>query len=869
LAKDYKPEDIMYPDQHIVTSELVGEMKESYIEYAMSVIVGRALPDVRDGLKPVHRRILYAMYENGLTSDKPFKKSATCVGDVLGKYHPHGDASVYDALVRLAQDFSMRYPLIDGHGNFGSVDGDPPAAYRYTEARLHKMSNEMLRDIEKDTVDWDPNFDESLKEPRVLPSRFPNLLVNGSSGIAVGMATNIPPHNLAEVINACICVLENPEADLSDLMEHIKGPDFPTRGIIMGCAGIRAAYATGKGRLTVRARTEFEEFGQNRTRIIVTELPYQVNKRLLIENIADQVHEKKLDGISGLRDESDRNGMRIVIELKREANSQVVLNRLFTQTQLQTTFAVNMLALVNNQSQPRILTLREVIDEYLAHQVSIIERRTRYDLRKAQERAHLLEGLLIAQDHIDEVIRIIRESYDDAKENLKTRFGLDDIQAQAILEMQLRRLQGLEREKLLAEYNEIEERIKYYNSLLEDREKLLGVLRDELVQIRDKFGDERVTEIQMVADEIDIEDLIAEQECVYTLTHFGYIKRSPTATYRAQRRGGRGVSAMSHREEDFTKDLFTASTHDHILFFTNKGKVYKMKGYQIQESSRTAKGQNIVNLLEVESDEKITAMFPIREFEEDKYMVFVTRQGTVKRIMLRELQNIRRVGLRALNLTEGDELVDVRLTDGTEKILIATHDGRAITFDENEVRAMGRTAVGVRGIRLNEGDYVIGAGRARVGAQVLTITENGYGKRTPVEEFSVHHRGGGGIMLHQLTEKTGAIAGIAVVDAEDDVMIITNDGIIIRTAVGDIRECGRSSQGVIVMRTGEDVKVISITRTDKEESEPEADSAVAADNDTETAAESESPDGAVSEEAVSEEAGAVSDDTAQSEESAE
>ena len=864
MAKDYKPEDIMYPDQHIVTSELVGEMKESYIEYAMSVIVGRALPDVRDGLKPVHRRILYAMYENGLTSDKPSKKSATCVGDVLGKYHPHGDASVYDALVRLAQDFSMRYPLIDGHGNFGSVDGDPPAAYRYTEARLHKMSNEMLRDIEKDTVDWDPNFDESLKEPRVLPSRFPNLLVNGSSGIAVGMATNIPPHNLAEVINACICVLENPEADLSDLMEHIKGPDFPTRGIIMGCAGIRAAYATGKGRLTVRARTEFEEFGQNRTRIIVTELPYQVNKRLLIENIADQVHEKKLDGISGLRDESDRNGMRIVIELKREANSQVVLNRLFTQTQLQTTFAVNMLALVNNQSQPRILTLREVIDEYLAHQVSIIERRTRYDLRKAQERAHLLEGLLIAQDHIDEVIRIIRESYDDAKENLKTRFGLDDIQAQAILEMQLRRLQGLEREKLLAEYNEIEERIKYYNSLLEDREKLLGVLRDELVQIRDKFGDERVTEIQMVADEIDIEDLIAEQECVYTLTHFGYIKRSPTATYRAQRRGGRGVSAMSHREEDFTKDLFTASTHDHILFFTNKGKVYKMKGYQIQESSRTAKGQNIVNLLEVESDEKITAMFPIREFEEDKYMVFVTRQGTVKRIMLRELQNIRRVGLRALNLTEGDELVDVRLTDGTEKILIATHDGRAITFDENEVRAMGRTAVGVRGIRLNEGDYVIGAGRARVGAQVLTITENGYGKRTPVEEFSVHHRGGGGIMLHQLTEKTGAIAGIAVVDAEDDVMIITNDGIIIRTAVGDIRECGRSSQGVIVMRTGEDVKVISIARTDKEESEAEADSAVADDNDTETAAESESPDGA-----VSEEAGAVSDDTAQSEGSAE
>lgn len=821
MAKDYKPEDIMYPDQHIITSELVGEMKESYIEYAMSVIVGRALPDVRDGLKPVHRRILYSMYENGLTSDKPFKKSATCVGDVLGKYHPHGDASVYDALVRLAQDFSMRYPLIDGHGNFGSVDGDPPAAYRYTEARLHKMSNEMLRDIEKDTVDWDPNFDESLKEPRVLPSRFPNLLVNGSSGIAVGMATNIPPHNLREVINACVCVLENPEATLGDLMEHIKGPDFPTRGIIMGYAGIRAAYATGKGRLTVRARTEFEEFGQNRTRIIVTELPYQVNKRLLIENIADQVHEKRLDGISGLRDESDRNGMRIVIELKREANAQVVLNRLFAQTQLQTTFAVNMLALVHNQTQPRILSLREVIDEYLAHQVDIIERRTRFDLKKAQERAHLLEGLLIAQDHIDEVIRIIRESYDDAKENLKTRFDLDDIQAQAILEMQLRRLQGLEHEKLEAEYNELEEKIKYYISLLEDHEKLLGVLRDELIQIRDKFGDERKTEIQMVDDEIDIEDLIEEQECVYTLTHFGYIKRSPTATYRAQKRGGRGVSAMSHREEDFTKDIFTASTHDNILFFTNKGKVYKMKGYQIQESSRTAKGQNIVNLLEVESDEKITAMFPIREFEEDKYMVFVTRQGTVKRVMLRELQNIRRTGLRALVLAEGDALVSVLLTGGDEKILIATHGGRVITFEENEVRAMGRVAVGVRGIRLNEGDYVVGADIARPGAQVLSITENGYGKRTAVEEFSVHHRGSSGITLHQLTEKTGDIAGIAVVDTADDVMIITNGGIIIRTAVDSIRECGRSSQGVIVMRTGEDVHVISITRTDKEEESSE------------------------------------------------
>lgn len=809
----------MYPDQHIVTSELVSEMKISYIEYAMSVIVGRALPDVRDGLKPVHRRILYSMYENGLTSDKPFKKSATCVGDVLGKYHPHGDASVYDALVRLAQDFSMRYPLIDGHGNFGSVDGDPPAAYRYTEARLHKMSNEMLRDIEKDTVDWDPNFDESLKEPRVLPSRFPNLLVNGSSGIAVGMATNIPPHNLTEVINACVCVLDNPEADLNDLMEHIKGPDFPTRGIIMGYAGIRAAYATGKGRLTVRARTEFEEFGQNRIRIIVTELPYQVNKKLLIENIADQVREKRLEGISGLRDESDRNGMRIVIELKREANPQVVLNRLFAQTQLQSTFAINMLALVNNQSQPRILSLRQVIDEYLAHQESVLERRTRYDLKKAQERAHLLEGLLIAQDNIDEVIRIIRESYDDAKENLKIRFGLDDIQAQTILDMQLKRLQGMERDKLLAEYKDLEEKIKYYISLLEDHNKLRGVLKDELIEIRDKFGDERITEIVPVDDEIDIEDLIEEQDCVYTLTNFGYIKRSPTATYHSQRRGGRGVSAMSHREEDFTKRLFTASSHDNLLFFTSKGKVYKLKGYQIPEVGRTAKGQNIINLIEIDSDEKISAMFATREMDEDKYMIFVTRQGTIKRIMLREFQNIRRVGLRALNLSEGDELVEVLLTDGSEKILIATHNGRAITFDENEVRAMGRTAVGVRGIRLSEEDYVIGAARAREGAQVLSVTEKGYGKRTPVSDFSVHHRGGGGITLHQITEKTGPVAGIAVIDPEDDVMIITNDGIIIRTGVADIRECGRSSQGVIVMRTGENVKVISITITDKEEPE--------------------------------------------------
>lgn len=581
--KDYQPEDIRFPDQAIVTSELVHEMKTSYMEYAMSVIVGRALPDVRDGLKPVHRRILYAMYEDNLTADKPFKKSATCVGDVLGRYHPHGDASVYDALVRLAQDFSMRYMLVDGHGNFGSVDGDPPAAYRYTEARLSKISNEMLRDLEKDTVDWDPNFDESRKEPRVLPSRFPNLLVNGSSGIAVGMATNIPPHNLTEAINACLCVLDNPEATLADLMEHLPGPDFPTRGLILGRAGIRAAYATGRGRVTMRARTELEEFGQNRQRIIVTEIPYQVNKRMLIKNMADQVNEKRLEGISDIRDESDRTGMRIVIELKREANAQVVLNRLFAQTQLQTTFAINMLALVKNQSQPKVLSLREILDEYLAYQEDVILRRTRYDLRKAQERAHLLEGLLIAQDNIDEVIRIIRTSYDNAKENLMQRFGLDDIQAQAILDMRLKALQGLDREKLQNEYKELEDRIAYYERVLGDMGLVKSILKDELTAIRDKYGDERRTEIQDVEDEIDIEDLIEEEDCCYTLSNAGYIKRLPVDTYRTQRRGGRGVSGQSLKEEDYVKNLFIASTHDYVLFFTNTGRVHRKKGYLIPE----------------------------------------------------------------------------------------------------------------------------------------------------------------------------------------------------------------------------------------------------------------------------------------------
>ena len=622
---DYKPEDIMFPDQVIKTSELVNEMKTSYIEYAMSVIVGRALPDVRDGLKPVHRRILYAMYEDGLTRDKPFRKCATAVGDVLGRYHPHGDASVYDALVRLAQDFSMRYPLIDGHGNFGSVDGDPPAAYRYTEARMSRIADEMLRDIEKDTVDWDPNFDETRKEPRVLPSRFPNLLVNGSSGIAVGMATNIPPHNLREVIDATIMVMDNPDATLDDLMTCVKGPDFPTKGIIMGRRGIRAAYATGRGHITVRARTEFETFNKDRIRIIVTELPYQVNKRQLIAAIASQVHEKRLEGISDLRDESDRNGMRIVIELKRDANEQVVLNKLYSQTQMQTTFAVNMLALVENQTQPRILSLRHILDEYIAFQKEIIIRRTRYDLKKAMERSHLLEGLLVAQANIDEVVRIIRNSYDDAKERLMERFSLSDIQASAILEMRLKALQGLEEEKLKAEYDALQEKIKYYNELLASEEMLSGVLKEELLEIKKKYGDDRVTEITDVENEIDIEDLIEEKTSVYTVTHFGYVKRQPEDVYKVQNRGGKGVSAMKTREEDFAEQVIIASTHDLLLFFTSKGRVHKIKGYEIPESSRTSRGMNLVNLLQLSEGEKVTAMIPIKDFSDGLYLLSLRR----------------------------------------------------------------------------------------------------------------------------------------------------------------------------------------------------------------------------------------------------
>ena len=836
-----------YEQQKILQVDLEKEMKKSYIDYAMSVIVGRALPDVRDGLKPVHRRILYAMYEDGLTSDKPYRKSATTVGNVLGRYHPHGDASVYDALVRLAQPFSLHYPLIDGHGNFGSVDGDPPAAYRYTEARMAKIANYMLADIKKDTVDFQPNFDEELKEPVVLPSRFPNLLVNGSSGIAVGMATNIPPHNLTEVIDGICYVIDHPEAELDEICQFIKGPDFPTGGVIMGRSGIRAAYATGRGKIKVRAKTEIVDLPNGKSQIVITEIPYMVNKARLVEAMANLVKDKRVDGITNIQDHSSREGMQIVVDIRRDANAQVILNQLFTYTQLEDTISMIHIALVpvgsTGKLQPRVLTLRQIIDQYIAFQKDVIARRTRFDMKKAQDRAHILEGLKVATDNIDRIIQIIRASKNEAeaKQNLMAEpfwidqiallgivdgsehfeFHLDEPQAQAIVDMRLGRLSGLEQEKIRDEYNELESKIASFTEILSSDTNILAVVKDELQEIKQKYGDERHTEIANVADEIDIEDLIEEQECAYTLTHFGYIKRQPTSVYRAQKRGGRGISAMSTREEDFAKDIFTASTHDTILFFSNRGKVYKLKGYQIPETGRSAKGMNIVNLLELENDEKITTMFPIKEFADDKFLFFVTRQGIAKRVVLSDLQNIRRAGLRALNLNEGDALVDVRLTDGEQNILIATHEGRAICFDENEVRAMGRTATGVRGIRLSEGDYVVGAARARKGAYVLSITENGYGKRTPVEEFTIHHRGGGGMMLHNLTAKTGLVAGIAVVDGDNDVMIITDDGVIIRTGCEEIRECGRGSQGVIVMRTGEDVKVISIARTSKEEDDEE------------------------------------------------
>ena len=824
--RSYKPEDIRFPDQVITQSNLVEEMEKSYIEYAMSVIVGRALPDVRDGLKPVHRRILYTMYEDGLTSDKKYKKSATTVGSVLGSYHPHGDSSVYDAMVRLAQDFSMRYMLVDGQGNFGDIDGNPPAAYRYTEARLSKLSNEMLRDIDKDTVNWDPNFDESKKEPRVLPSRFPNLLVNGSSGIAVGMATNIPPHNLTEVINACVCVLDDPEASMADLMEHVSGPDFPTGGIIMGRSGIRAAYATGRGKVVVRARTEFENFDKDRVRIIVSQLPYQVNKTLLLKSMTDQVKDKRIEGISDLRDESDRNGMRVVIELKKDANPQVVLNTLFKQTALQSSFGIIMLALVDDQKQPRILSLRQIIDEYLLHQMDVLTRRTQYDLRKAQERAHLLEGLLIAQDNLDEVIRIIRTAYDDAKQRLMDRFGLDDIQAQAILDMRLKALQGLDREKLQAEYDELMERIAYYSQLLADPAKLRGVLRQELIEIRDKFGDQRKTEIQELEDEIDIEDLIEEETCVFTISSQGYVKRMPVDTYRTQSRGGRGVNAQNLKEEDYVKSLNIASTHDHMLFFTDKGKVHHRKGYQIPESSRTARGTAMVNVLPLETDEHVTAIVITREFNDEEYLMMCTKYGTVKRIPFVALKTNRKTGIRAITLDEGDELINVIRTNGNDNIILATREGMAICFNENDVRPMGRDAVGVRGIQLVGEDFVIGAEKYDESKTLLTVTANGLGKRTEMTEYLrtgadgekiPQGRGGKGLKNYNITAKTGAIAGCCVVAENDDVMLIENGGVIIRVPASSINIYKRDVQGVIVMRIEDGNELVAIQRVENEE----------------------------------------------------
>ena len=829
--RNYKPEDILFPDQHITESNLVEEMEKSYIEYAMSVIVGRALPDVRDGLKPVHRRILYTMYEDGLTSDKKYKKSATTVGSVLGSYHPHGDSSVYDAMVRLAQDFSMRYVLVDGQGNFGDIDGNPAAAYRYTEARLSKVSNEMLRDIDKDTVNWDPNFDETKREPRVLPSRFPNLLVNGSNGIAVGMATNIPPHNLTEVINACVCVLDDPECTMADLMEHISGPDFPTGGIIMGRSGIRAAYATGRGKVVVRARTEFETFDKERTRIIVDQLPYQVNKTLLLKSMADQVKDKRIEGISDLRDESDRNGMRIVIELKRDANPQVVLNNLFKQTALQSSFGIIMLALVDDQKQPKILSLRQILDEYLAHQNEVLTRRTEFDLRKARERAHLLEGLLIAQDNIDEVIRIIRTAYDDAKQRLCDRFGLDDIQAQAILDMRLKALQGLDREKLKAEYDELMERIHYYQELLADPDKMKAVLREELIEIRDKFGDERKTEIQEIEDEIDIEDLIEEETCAFTLSHQGYIKRMPVDTYRTQSRGGRGVNAQNLKDEDYVKSLNIASTHDHILFFTDRGRVHHRKGYQIPEAGRTARGTAIVNVLPLDPGESVTAMVITREFDDNEYLMMVTRKGTVKRISMEALKTNRKGGIRCITLEEGDQLVNVLRTNGDDNILLATANGMAICFNENDVRPMGRDAAGVRGITLTGEDFVVGAEKAEEGKTLLTVTVNGFGKRTELSEYLrtgpngekiAQGRGGKGLKNYNITPKTGNVAGCRVVGENDDVMLIENGGVIIRIPASSINIYKRDVQGVIVMRIEEGNQVVSLERVESMEEEAEA-----------------------------------------------
>ena len=815
MSEKKESKDLRFENQKIITVGLEKEMKKSFIDYAMSVIVSRALPDVRDGLKPVHRRILYSMYEDKLTYDKPYRKAATTVGNVLGRYHPHGDAAVYDAMVRLAQDFSLRYPLIDGHGNFGSIDGDPPAAYRYTEARMSKLANEMLTDIEKETVDFDPNYDDKRQEPSVLPSRFPNLLVNGSVGIAVGMATNIPPHNLREVIDAACYIIDHPEATTDDLCQIVKGPDFPLGGIIMGKSGIRSAYHTGKGKIVVRARCEIEEHAPGRFRIIVTEIPYMVNKARLVESISDLHRDRRVDGITALRDESDREGMRVVIELRRDVNPQVVLNQLYQYTSLQETFSVNMLALADGQ--PKIMGLRSMLDHYVGHQFSVVTRRTEYNLRKARERAHILEGLKIACENIDEVIRIIRTSYDDAKERLMERFSLSEIQAAAILDMRLGRLQGLEVEKIESELKMLMEKIEEYTAILADPAKVYAIIKTEMNEIKDKFGDDRRTEISFDENDIDIEDLIEEEQCVYTLTRFGYIKRQPADVYRAQRRGGRGISAMTTREEDVAKTVFTASSHDYLLFFTNYGRMYKLKGYHVPESSRNSKGRNLVNLLQLEGDETVTAMIAVPDFAPDTYVFFATRKGVVKRIALENLVTNRKGGIRCIGIDEDDEVIGVRLTGGSDKIMIGTRNGRVIRFDEKEVRPMGREAYGVRGIKLMDDDYVVDVACDRDGPYLLTVTEKGYGKVTLADEYTEHHRGSSGMTGHTLTDKTGKLTGIMCVTGEEDLLVIAEGGIMIRTGVDTIRVCGRASQGVRIMRLAEDDRVISITRAEREE----------------------------------------------------
>ena len=805
-------------DGKIINRDIEKEMKTAYIDYAMSVIVARALPDVRDGLKPVHRRILYTMYQDGLTSDKPYRKSATTVGDVLGRYHPHGDSSVYDAMVRMAQDFSLRYPLIDGHGNFGSIDGDGAAAYRYTEARMSKISETMLTDIEKNTVDFMPNFDDRLQEPVVLPAKIPALLVNGSSGIAVGMATNIPPHNLTEVINGIVKIIDEDEVTDEDLMSVIKGPDFPTEGIILGREGIKQAYTTGRGKITLRAEAEIEEMSGNKQRIIVNSLPYQVNKARLIENIAGLVREKRIEGISELRDESDReHKVRVVIELKRDANAQVVLNQLYKFTQMQITFGIIMLALVNGE--PKILTLRQCLDNYIEHRKNVILRRTQFDLDKALARAHILEGLKIALDNIDEVINIIRNSYDDAKERLMKRFGLSDIQAQSILDMRLKTLSGLQREKIDEEYKQLMELIAHLREVLNSETLVFQIRKEELLEIRDKYGDERKTKIAAAEGEFEIEDLIKEEECVVALSHLGYIKRMPIDTYKSQKRGGKGITGMTTREDDFVKQIFTASTHDTILFFSNKGKLYRLKGYELPEAGRTAKGTAIVNLLQLDNGEKISAVIPIQNFAEGKYLLMGTKNGLIKKTALSEYDSARKTGLLAITLKDEDELIDVRLTDGEDNVVLVTKKGICITFDEKDVRPVGRTAQGVIGIRLDDNDVVIGMESIIRGsnATLLSITENGFGKRTELDEYRVQNRGGRGVITYKITPKTGDIVGIRIATGAEDVMLITDKGTIIRLKVNEISVLGRSTQGVTLMRTNDGSKVVSIELISQEE----------------------------------------------------